>query len=149
MKVVPVPQLMDNYAYLGHRRGHAPKRGIVDCAEAEPVLAGGRDASSVTLTAILPTHHHYDHVGGNEDLLAGRSRSHRLRRRRAHPRPHRAGARRRPHARSASLGAQVIFIPAHTTGHIAYYFAARAGRLHRRHALRRRLRAACSRATRR
>ena len=37
MKVVPVPQLMDNYAYLVIDEG-TRQAGIVDCAEAEPVL---------------------------------------------------------------------------------------------------------------
>jgi hydroxyacylglutathione hydrolase len=120
MKVVVVPQLMDNYAYLviDEASGEA---GIVDCAEAEPVLqAVARE--QVRLTAILPTHHHYDHVGGNADLLAavpglavygvddripGLTQA----------------VRDGDTVRIGGLTAQVIFIPAHTTGHIAYYFA--------------------------
>ncbi|MFN8643104.1 MAG: hydroxyacylglutathione hydrolase [Candidatus Binatia bacterium] len=121
MKVVAVPQLMDNYAYLviDEATGQA---GVVDCAEAEPVLqAAAREQA--TLTAILPTHHHYDHVGGNEDLL------------RTHPGLTVYGVDERipgltqrvqdgDRLTLGSLSAQVIFIPAHTTGHIAYYFAA-------------------------
>jgi len=119
MKVVAVPQLMDNYAYLVIDEG-ARQAGIVDCAEAGPVLqAVARE--HVTLTAILPTHHHYDHVGGNEDLLKSV-----------------AGLtvygidQRIPgltqqvlggdNLTLASLGIRVMFIPAHTSGHIAYYF---------------------------
>lgn len=120
MRVVPVPQLMDNYAYLviDERDGAA---GIVDCAEAEPVLSAAR-REGATLKAILPTHHHYDHVGGNEDLL------------RAVPGLAVYGFDERipgltqrvqdgGHLRVGSLAARVVFIPAHTTGHIAYYFA--------------------------
>jgi hydroxyacylglutathione hydrolase len=120
MKVVPVPQLMDNYAYLVVDE---PTRlaGVVDCAEAEPVLQAVQ-REGVTLTAVLPTHHHYDHVGGNQDLLA------------AHPElavygvdERIPGLTRRVRDGDAvelgTLRAQVIFIPAHTTGHIAYYFA--------------------------
>jgi hydroxyacylglutathione hydrolase len=119
MKVIPIPQLMDNYAYLVIDEG-SREAGIVDCAEADAVLkvvAG----EGVRLTAILPTHHHYDHVGGNMDLLAA----------------HRGlavygvderipGLTRQVHdgegIHVGQLDARVIFIPAHTTGHIAYYF---------------------------
>jgi hydroxyacylglutathione hydrolase len=121
MKVIPVPQLMDNYAYLivDEATGEA---GIVDCAEAEPVLKTAQ-REEVRLTAVLPTHHHFDHVGGNQDLLAAL--------------PNLAvygvdfripGLTRRvkdgDRIQLGSLSAQVIFIPAHTTGHIAYYFDA-------------------------
>jgi hydroxyacylglutathione hydrolase len=119
VKIVAVPQLMDNYAYVivDEASGEA---GVVDCAEAEPVLRAVEQAG-VRLTAILPTHHHYDHVGGNDDLL------------KAHPglavygvderipgltRPVQDGDT----LRLGTLTARVIFIPAHTTGHIAYYF---------------------------
>lgn len=118
MKVVPIPQLMDNYAYLVVDEGTG-QAGIVDCAEAAPVLeAVAREGA--TLTAILPTHHHYDHVGGNADLL------------RAVPGLAVYGVDERipgltqrvqdgDRLTLGTLGAQVIFIPAHTTGHIAYY----------------------------
>jgi len=120
MKVVPVSQLMDNYAYLvvDETSGQA---GIVDCAESAPVL-GAAAQEGVTLSAILPTHHHYDHVGGNQELLA------------ALPQLAVYGVDQRipgltqtvQDGDTIALGsrrARVIFIPAHTTGHIAYYFA--------------------------
>ncbi|HVN86528.1 MAG TPA: hydroxyacylglutathione hydrolase [Candidatus Binatia bacterium] len=119
MKVVPIPQLMDNYAYLVIDEA-TKTAGIVDCAEAAPVLqVVAREG--VELTAILPTHHHYDHIGGNEDLLA------------AKPGLTVYGVDERitgltdrvddgTMVRVGNLSARVIFIPAHTTGHIAYYF---------------------------
>src|SRR5690349_16148622 len=67
MQVIPVPQLSDNYAYLV-LDDPSHQAGIVDCAEAEPVLHAAREHHA-TLTCILPTHHHWDHIGGNEDLL--------------------------------------------------------------------------------
>ncbi|MGD9762274.1 MAG: hydroxyacylglutathione hydrolase [Candidatus Binatia bacterium] len=121
MRVVAVPQLSDNYAYLviDDVTGQA---GVVDCAEAEPVLeAAAREGTQ--LIAILPTHHHYDHVGGNIALLE------------AHPDLAVYGVDERipgltrcvqdgDRLRLGALSAQVMFIPAHTSGHIAYYFAA-------------------------
>ena len=67
MRIVPIPQLMDNYAYLVIDEA-TNEAGIVDCAEAGPVLEAV-EREGVRLGTILPTHHHFDHVGGNEDLL--------------------------------------------------------------------------------
>ncbi len=137
MRVIPIPQLSDNYAYLVVDEG-TREAGIVDCAEAAPVLAAVK-REKANLTAILPTHHHYDHVGGNEDLLAalpglavygaderipGLTRTGRGRRRRHGRRPRCARhlhprAHQRPH-RLLLRGGQE--------------------RLHRRHFVRRRLR---------
>lgn len=68
MRIVPVPCLSDNYAYLVicEETGQA---GVVDPSEAAPVLKALAD-EGVTLVAILNTHHHWDHVGGNKELLA-------------------------------------------------------------------------------
>jgi len=110
---------MDNYAYLVID-DDSHQAGIVDCAEAESVLEAVK-REGVRLTAVLPTHHHYDHVGGNEELLAALpdltvygvdERIPGLT----------ARVRDGDHLQLGGLGAQVIFIPAHTTGHIAYYF---------------------------
>jgi hydroxyacylglutathione hydrolase len=68
MRVTPIPCLKDNYAYLVvcEDTGQA---GVVDPSEAGPVLRAVQDAH-VELVAILNTHHHWDHVGGNKELLA-------------------------------------------------------------------------------
>ena len=72
MRVVPVPCLSDNYAYLVARDG-AREAVVVDPSEAEPVLAA-LAREGLELVAILNTHHHFDHVGGNEALLAALDR---------------------------------------------------------------------------
>lgn len=68
MRVIPIPCLKDNYAYLVicEKSGEA---GIADPSEFAPVEAVIRK-EGVTLTALLNTHHHWDHVGGNKDLVA-------------------------------------------------------------------------------
>jgi hydroxyacylglutathione hydrolase len=122
MRVIPIPQLSDNYAYLVVDES-THQAGIVDCSEAEKVLPV-IESSRVELVAILPTHHHFDHVGGNEDL------------RRAVPGlavyGHRGDAQRIPGCnrevaegetiRVGNLSAKILFIPAHTSGHVAYHF---------------------------
>jgi len=119
MRVVPIPQLTDNYAYLIIDEA-TRAAAIVDCAEAEPVLARVAQ-EQVDLVAILPTHHHYDHVGGNTDLLTVKrgltvygfdERIPGL----THP------VRDGDRVSVGNLAARIIFIPAHTSGHIAYHF---------------------------
>jgi hydroxyacylglutathione hydrolase len=122
MAIIEVPQLADNFAYLiiDDATGEA---GVVDCAEAAKVLAAVK-RQNVKLTTVLSTHWHYDHVGGNKDLLA------------TIPNLRIYGARaengRIPgltdpiddgdEVRVGSLHGRAIGIPAHTNGHVAYYF---------------------------
>jgi hydroxyacylglutathione hydrolase len=122
MAIIPVTQLSDNYAYLVVDDA-SRQCGVVDCAEAEKVLAEV-NRRGLQLIAVLPTHWHFDHVGGNDDLV------------RAIPGLRVYGARgergRIPAQTEAvddgdmvevgSLKGRVIGIPAHTNGHIAYYF---------------------------
>lgn len=66
MRVVPVPCLKDNFAYLVIEGDLA---AVVDPGEAAPVEAAVAQ-QRVKLVAIWATHHHHDHVGGVTDLLA-------------------------------------------------------------------------------
>src|SRR5262245_20939664 len=120
MRIVPVSVLLDNYAYLVVADSGAA--AVVDPAEATPVLeAATRERAD--LRAIWNTHHHWDHVGGNRDLLL------------AKPDLKVFGcAADRARIPGITDGIQdgeefdfegspvrVVFIPAHTSGHIAYY----------------------------
>jgi hydroxyacylglutathione hydrolase len=122
MAIIAVPQLSDNYAYLIVDDA-SRECGVVDCAEADKVLEAVR-ANGLKLTTVLPTHYHFDHVGGNEDLA------------RKIPGLRIYGARGEKGRIPAQtdqiddgdtvvvggLKGHVIGIPAHTNGHIAYYF---------------------------
>ncbi len=72
MKVIVVPCSFDNYAYilLCEKSG---KAAVVDPAEAYPVMMEVEKAGG-ELAAILCTHHHTDHVGDIETLLAEMAR---------------------------------------------------------------------------
>ena len=63
--VHPVPAFQDNYVWTLRRGSDA---AVVDPGDATPVLAYLK-AEKLQLRAILNTHHHADHVGGNAELL--------------------------------------------------------------------------------
>jgi hydroxyacylglutathione hydrolase len=124
MQVVPVPQLVDNYAYLVID-SDTSLAGVVDVAEAGPVIDAAARVGA-TLTAILSTHHHFDHVGGNEELLAALPSG------TVAVYGYQGDAERIPgitrplddgeEFELGGLRARAMFIPAHTRGHLAYYF---------------------------
>jgi hydroxyacylglutathione hydrolase len=67
MQVEIVPCLEDNYAYVLRTPG-SNKAIVVDASEAAPVREALKRLG-LSLSAILSTHHHQDHVGGNEELV--------------------------------------------------------------------------------
>lgn len=120
MRVVVVPCLADNYAYLViDDDGLA---AVVDPGEAPPIVAA-LARERVRLAAIWLTHHHHDHVGGVAALVAAQPElavvAH------AHDR------QRAPHVTCAvvdgdvvelgALRARVIHNPGHTLGAISYW----------------------------
>ncbi|MGH7829362.1 MAG: hydroxyacylglutathione hydrolase [Candidatus Binatia bacterium] len=121
MKVVQIPLLRDNYAYLiVCERTH--EAAVIDPSEAEPILRQA-EKERVKLTAILNTHHHWDHTGGNSVLaqrLSLKVFGHPLDRRRiagfTHP------LDEGDEVMIGDLRARILFIPGHTKGHIAYLF---------------------------
>ncbi len=120
--VLHVCAFEDNYIWL--IRGQSPGRvAIVDPGDAEPVLAA-LEKENLEPAVILCTHHHGDHVGGVEDLLKHYSV------------PVYGPARERipaityrlkegDHVNLPGLGLEfdVLDVPGHTAGHIAYYGA--------------------------
>jgi hydroxyacylglutathione hydrolase len=112
--------LNDNFAYLIWPEGQKTA-AVVDPSEAGPVRAA-LAAEGLRLGAILNTHHHWDHVGGNDALLEelpGLSVY-----------GHVSDAERIPgqterleHGQAfdlLGLSFRVLHIPGHTTGAVAY-----------------------------
>jgi hydroxyacylglutathione hydrolase len=121
MRVERIPTLNDNYTYLiiDEATGEA---AIVDAPEAEPVVRR-IEQLGVRASKILSTHHHWDHVGANPDLakrfgtpvFGHVSDSQRI--------PgFTQGVEEGDRVSVGDLEAAVLFIPAHTRGHIAYLF---------------------------
>jgi hydroxyacylglutathione hydrolase len=116
-----IPTLGDNYTYLiiCEESGEA---AVVDAPEVEPVV-DRIDALGARVTKVLSTHHHFDHSAANPDLA---------KRYGAPVYGHASDEGRLPgltdgleEGDTVSVGQQVariLFIPAHTRGHIAYVF---------------------------
>jgi hydroxyacylglutathione hydrolase len=124
MRIVPIPCLSDNYAYLVVC-DETNKAAIVDASEAAPVARAVTDAQ-VSLEAIWSTHHHHDHVGGNEEIAArfhvGAILAH------ASDKGRVPGQTRLLESGESfalgSLRVDTIHIPGHTLGAIAYIVSA-------------------------
>lgn len=61
LTLIPLPAFEDNYIWIWHDDHHAV---AVDPGDPVPLIAY-LDARHLALTAILITHHHRDHTGGN------------------------------------------------------------------------------------
>src|SRR5882757_9384202 len=121
--VTPLPAFNDNYLWLLHCNGQA---AVVDPGDGEVVLAALRERN-LRLAAILITHHHADHIGGlaalrrvwdvpvygpraEADKIAGLS--------------HLLDDGDRVTLPELTVSFEVLAVPGHTLGHIAYHDAA-------------------------
>ncbi|KAJ2714942.1 Cytoplasmic glyoxalase II [Coemansia spiralis] len=68
MRIIPVPCLSDNYAYVLVDEA-ANVAAVVDPVEPGKVLPVVRE-TGLELTTVLTTHHHADHSGGNNEITA-------------------------------------------------------------------------------
>lgn len=64
LTLIPLPAFDDNYIWVLHDEQHAV---AVDPGDPAPLIAY-LDANQLVLTALLITHHHRDHTGGNTRL---------------------------------------------------------------------------------
>ena len=67
MRVRILPALSDNYMYL-LVDNNTNQAAIVDPVEPDTVLAAVEE-EGVELTTVLTTHHHWDHAGGNKEIV--------------------------------------------------------------------------------
>ena len=125
LDLVTIPCLSDNYAFLIHDAASG-ETAVIDVPEAAPILAVLRQRGW-TLTQILLTHHHADHIQGVAELRTATG---------AKVAGNAADAHRLPpldlalHAgQTVQVGAEtgtVIDVSGHTLGHIAFHFPASA-----------------------
>ncbi|MCP5246001.1 MAG: hydroxyacylglutathione hydrolase [Burkholderiales bacterium] len=118
LQISPIPAFRDNYIWIIHNSRHAI---VVDPGDATPAL-NYLQSNQLQLEAILITHHHSDHTGGNQALLdrfdvpvygpkleAISTVTH----------PVQEGDT--IHISMPQLSLEIIEIPGHTSGHIAYF----------------------------
>ena len=121
MKIQIIPCLHDNYSYLVIDE----KNNIacaIDPSEAKPIIKY-LEKKNINLKYILNTHHHYDHVGGNQELKKKYN---------ARVIGYKGDKHRIPEIdtlvddqeiwKQESFEAKIIHIPGHTLGHVCFYF---------------------------
>jgi len=118
--VLRVPVLSDNYVWLAHD-GASGETVAIDPAVAQPVLDAA-EARGWTISQIWNTHWHPDHTGGNAEIKAATGC------RITGPASEAARIptldRQVAEGDQVAIGdvmADVIEVPAHTAGHIAYH----------------------------
>jgi len=116
MKLIPIPAFNDNYIWMLHDDHRAL---VVDPGDAHPVLAALAQLG-LTLDSILVTHHHGDHTGGVDVL-----------RQKTGAQVYGPATEDMPEPLQRlgdgdvvtvlGLRLQVLLVPGHTAGHIAYW----------------------------
>ena len=121
MRIEIIPCLQDNYSYLVIDKKNNTAC-VIDPSEANPIIEY-LDNNKIKLKFILNTHHHYDHVGGNQKLKEKYGAS---------IIGYKGDKERIPGIDilvddeetwiHENYEAKVIHIPGHTLGHICFYF---------------------------
>ena len=118
MKLIPLPAFSDNYIWMLH---DGQKALVVDPGDAQPVLAA-LQREGLQLESILVTHHHVDHTGGVAELREATQAQVYGPAGEAMPEPltRLSGGDR---CTTMGLTFEVMDVPGHTAGHIAYVCA--------------------------
>ena len=122
MKVEIIKCLQDNYSYLiiNEKNQNAC---VVDPSEAKPIISLV-EKKNINLKFILNTHHHHDHIGGNNDLkkkygakiVGFKNDKNRI------PDIDILVVNNQTWS-NENFEAKIIHIPGHTSGHICFYFS--------------------------
>jgi len=118
MYLIPIPAFEDNYLWLLHDGQRAT---IVDPGDAQPVIRVLQE-NGLQLESILVTHHHPDHIGGVDTLRDATGAKVFGPARERIPEPL-TRLRDGDTVRALGLDFQVLDVPGHTAGHIAFYLA--------------------------
>jgi len=121
LRIERIPTFGDNYTYLAIC-DETNQAAIIDAPEEDPVVRRV-DALGVDVRLILSTHHHFDHSKANPELAERYG---------APVYGHVSDAERLPgmthgvdegdKIQIGNQSARVLFIPSHTSGHVAYVF---------------------------
>jgi hydroxyacylglutathione hydrolase len=121
MKIQIISCLKDNYSYLIIDEENNTAC-VIDPSEAEPIIEY-LENTQIKLNFILNTHHHYDHVGGNQKLKKKYGAS---------VVGYKGDKERIPEINilvddqetwiNKNFEAKIIHVPGHTLGHICFYF---------------------------
>ena len=121
MEIKIIPCLQDNYSYLiiDKKKNIAC---VIDPSEADPIIRY-LENNNVKLKFILNTHHHYDHIGGNQKLKKKYGAS---------VVGYKGDKEKIPGMdilvndqqawKNENFEAKIIHVPGHTLGHICFYF---------------------------
>ncbi|WP_295545290.1 hydroxyacylglutathione hydrolase [uncultured Pseudacidovorax sp.] len=127
MTLVPLPAFADNYIWMLQIDGQA---AVVDPGDAGPVFDALAREPGLELAAILVTHHHGDHTGGVAALREATGAQVFGPATENIPEPF-TPVRGGDHAHALGLRFDVIDVPGHTAGHIAYVLRGTAAPLSR------------------
>lgn len=126
MQLVPLPAFADNYIWVLHHQGEAV---VVDPGDAS-VVSTWLASQTLRLTHILVTHHHADHTGGVAELQSQHQATVWAPATECPQLDAQMAVQRVADGQSLNLLGQhwqVLDVPGHTAGHVAYHCAGSPG----------------------
>ena len=121
MQIEIIPCLKDNYSYIIVDKSKN-SACVIDPSESQPVI-NFVEKNNIKLKYILNTHHHFDHIGGNEELkkkfgsiiLGFEKDSYRIPKIDVLLEDNQIW-------KAENFIAKIIHVPGHTSGHICFHF---------------------------